>query len=263
MPAIAPPDARAPGPAPDPAPAPGASPDPDALPGVKPAEQARSRALRDRFVDAGRAQLLHRRADDLSVPELARAAGSSVGGFYSRFETKEAFFAFLRARMQAEHDAAFARALAPERLAGAPLPEAAAAFVDCMIGLYTGPWRGVLREACARLQDRPEDWSPLRARGAALGDRLAAALAETRDETRDEAGAETRDDARDDAREDTRPGLLADRPDAARRVGFAVQMVFSVLNNEMMTPGLRFDAKDPAFAPFLAEMFAGFLAAPR
>ncbi|MEO1711455.1 MAG: TetR family transcriptional regulator, partial [Pseudomonadota bacterium] len=72
------------------------------VPGVRPADQRRSRVLLEKFTVAGREVLLDTRLDDISIPALAKAANSSVGGFYSRFESKQAFFEFLRMQMLAE-----------------------------------------------------------------------------------------------------------------------------------------------------------------
>ena len=70
--------------------------DDEHVPGVRPAGQERSRALQDKFVVAARKMLLKTKMKDLPIPVLAKAAGSSVGGFYSRFESKDALFEFMR-----------------------------------------------------------------------------------------------------------------------------------------------------------------------
>ena len=121
------------------------------IPGVRPAEQTRSRVLQDKFVTAGREALLTTRLDDLAIPVLAKAANSSVGGFYSRFETKDAFFEFLRQRMLAEHMVLYSEHLAPHRFEGKSRQDVSEAFVDVMLIVFSGDWRGVLREAYALL----------------------------------------------------------------------------------------------------------------
>lgn len=63
------------------------------IPGVKRAGQKRSKLLQDKFVRAGRKVLLKTRLDDLSIPALAEAAGSSVGGF-SQIDVTGASFTF-------------------------------------------------------------------------------------------------------------------------------------------------------------------------
>ena len=135
------------------------------IPGVRPAGQKRSRALQDKFVIAGRDALRTSRLDDLSVPDLAKAANSSVGGFYSRFESKEAFFEFLRVQMLNEHLQLYDDRLAPARFAGKSRHDVSEAFVDIMLIVFSGPWRGVLREAYSLIPVRPESWEPMKERG--------------------------------------------------------------------------------------------------
>src|SRR5262245_324974 len=60
--------------------------------GVLPTKQIRSKATQDRLIAAGYRLLTTRDLDDLSVAEIAMAAGCSVGAFYLRFENKDAFF---------------------------------------------------------------------------------------------------------------------------------------------------------------------------
>lgn len=205
------------------------------IPGVKPAEQARSRKLQMQFVEAGQRLLRSQRLDDFAIPDLAKEAGSSVGGFYSRFENKEVFFEFLRARMLAENTDAFTRNLDPDTLADADINDTARIFVDVMIEVFSGPWRGVLREAYARIPEKRGAWAPMRSRGGQL------TLAMT----------------------DILKPKLGDAPDAAERIGFAIQMVFSVLNNELMNPNLQFSIGDDAFRKHLAAMFGGYLTTGR
>lgn len=201
------------------------------IPGVKPAEQARSRKLQDEFVKSGQRMLRQMRLSDFSIPDLAKEAGSSVGGFYSRFENKEVFFEFLRARMLAENSAAFAHDLDAEKLAEATVAEVSEAFVDVMIEVFSGPWRGVLREAYARIPEKQGAWAPMRSRGGQLSGIVTGIL---------------------------RPKLPTST-DAEQKIGFAVQMVFSVLNNELMNPNLQFSIDDDTFRRHLIAMFAGFL----
>ena len=73
------------------------------IPGVRPAGQKRSRLLQDRFVIVGRKVLIETRLKDVPIPMLAQKAGSSVGGFYSRFDSKEVYFNFMRSQMFDEH----------------------------------------------------------------------------------------------------------------------------------------------------------------
>lgn len=204
------------------------------IPGVKPAEQERSRKLQDKFVAAGQRMLRENRLSDFSIPDLAKEAGSSVGGFYSRFENKEVFFEFLRTRMLAENSASFLRELTEENLADKSLHQSTEIFVDVMIKVFSGPWRGVLREAYARIPEKQGAWEPMRSRGGQLSDAMIAIMSPK----------------------------IAECGGADERIGFAVQTCFSVLNNELMNPNLRFSIEDAAFRTNLIGLLAGFLGTP-
>lgn len=60
-------------------------------PGVKAASQARSRATRDALIAALEKLLRDRPLERISVQELAKEAGCSVGSVYRRFDNKDAF----------------------------------------------------------------------------------------------------------------------------------------------------------------------------
>ena len=66
------------------------------LPGVRPASQARSRQVEVRLLQAGHALLDGRPLDTLSIESVCAKAHCSVGGFYRRFDSKEAFFAAIQ-----------------------------------------------------------------------------------------------------------------------------------------------------------------------
>jgi len=57
---------------------------------VTPAQQRRSQDTHDNIVEAFRALLGTEDFDDISVAQIAKRAGSSVGGVYARFASKEA-----------------------------------------------------------------------------------------------------------------------------------------------------------------------------
>jgi AcrR family transcriptional regulator len=197
------------------------------IPGVRPADQKRSRILQDKFVSAGRKVLLKTRLDDLSIPVLAKAAGSSVGGFYSRFESKEAFFEFLRKQMLLEHLKLYDARLARQLFEGKTHHDVTESFVDVMLTVFSGPWRGVLREAYSVIPERPESWAPMKARG----QYVRALITEL-----------------------YRP-LVKDADGLEERVSIAVQLLFSALNNEMMNPNLAFSIEDPKFRFYLIAAF--------
>src|SRR6188768_3309741 len=57
---------------------------------VTPAQQQRSRDTHDNIVSAFRALLTTEAFDKISVAQIAKRAGSSVGGVYARFASKDA-----------------------------------------------------------------------------------------------------------------------------------------------------------------------------
>ena len=59
--------------------------------GVKPAAQTRSKKSRDALVAALETLLRKKAFEDITIAEIARTAGLSVGAVYGRFENKDAF----------------------------------------------------------------------------------------------------------------------------------------------------------------------------
>jgi len=195
--------------------------------GVKPAAQKRSRLLQDQFVSAGRRLLLNTRLNDVPIPVLASEAGASVGGFYSRFDSKDAFFEFLRTQMFTDHMKLHDEYLEPSRFDGKSHHDVSTAFVDLMLQVFSSPWRGVLRESFSRLAEHPESWRPMRQRSRYLVDRILKLY----------------------------EPMVKQKDGLDQRVNFAVQLLFSAFDNEMMNPNLDFKISDPRFRFFLIQSF--------
>jgi AcrR family transcriptional regulator len=81
------------------------------VPGARPARQERSRRAAEAIARAARSLLADRQFDELSVAEVARAAGTSVGGFYARYAHKSALLEVLHATVLDEMRTAFDDAL--------------------------------------------------------------------------------------------------------------------------------------------------------
>ncbi len=64
-------------------------------PSVRPPLQARSRETLDRIVEATREVLAERGQDAVTVKEVVRRSGTSVGSFYHRFSSKEDLLRYL------------------------------------------------------------------------------------------------------------------------------------------------------------------------
>ena len=62
--------------------------DPRPLSSVSPPKQARSEQTLYRLLDAAEELIQEKGLADVSIPEIVRRAGSSVGGFYARFKDK-------------------------------------------------------------------------------------------------------------------------------------------------------------------------------
>jgi AcrR family transcriptional regulator len=65
-------------------------------------KQSRSEQTQERLLQAAEALILEKGLADASVPEIARRARSSVGGFYARFPDKDALLRALEERFFAE-----------------------------------------------------------------------------------------------------------------------------------------------------------------
>lgn len=72
------------------------------LPELVPTQQVRSLRTALAMIEAGRHLLRDRSLEDLSVEMVCRAAGTTVGAFYGRFENKHAFFMTME-RVQTIH----------------------------------------------------------------------------------------------------------------------------------------------------------------
>jgi AcrR family transcriptional regulator len=82
---------------------------------VKPPQQARSKRTLERVLDAAEEVIRERGVANLTVSEVVRRAGSSVGAFYARFEDKEGLLATLHERTCSEALATAELALDPAR----------------------------------------------------------------------------------------------------------------------------------------------------
>jgi AcrR family transcriptional regulator len=64
--------------------------------GMRPAQQRRTRELVLRMFQTGRGLLRDRDFDSLSIEDLCKGAGTTVGSFYARFESKDIFITALQ-----------------------------------------------------------------------------------------------------------------------------------------------------------------------
>lgn len=196
---------------------------------AKPAMQARSTALREAFIKAGFSLLNERSLDSLSIPDIASRAKSSVGGFYSRFKNKEAFFLCLRDEQVSMGVALVDRNLPITIFETGNIEEIAELIVDTYTTIFTGNGRGVLRETFMRLNHSPELWEPMRQNGRYAADYLSKHLG---------------------------PRLGTN---GEERVRFLVQVMMSVLVNDLVNPNHPFKPGQPEFKSYLLELLMPFL----
>jgi AcrR family transcriptional regulator len=133
-------------------------------------KQARGRKTYDALIATGFKLLENQELEAISIAELAKAAGYSVGAFYARFRSKDEFFD----AMIAQH--LDFRSKARERLFSKVPDET---LVDTMIGelvRYYWKRRRFWRAALIRSIRSPDFWEPLRQHGRMYADMLIARM---------------------------------------------------------------------------------------
>lgn len=136
--------------------------------GRKKIRQKRSQKTYDALISTAFKLLEHREFDEISIAELAKKAGYSVGAFYARFRSKDELFDAMVERHieeRLETRAAMFDSLPDERLVGALIEE-----------LVSSYWarRKFWRAALIRSVRDPEFWEPIRK----LGHKFSASLLE-------------------------------------------------------------------------------------
>jgi AcrR family transcriptional regulator len=128
------------------------------LPGVTPSRQQRSRETTAALLQAGAEMLRTHSLAELSIEALCRQVGATVGAFYSRFESKEAYFNALMALAARDGENRLSRMKQDGRLTEADLAELSRLLVRGTIG-WIRNHEGVLRAALQHDDTRPDRWS--------------------------------------------------------------------------------------------------------
>jgi AcrR family transcriptional regulator len=128
------------------------------LPGVTPSRQQRSRETTAALLQAGAEMLRTHSRAELSIEALCRQVGATVGAFYSRFESKEAYFNALMALAARDGENRLSRMKQDGRLTEADLAELSRLLVRGTIGGIRNH-EGVLRAALQHDDTRPDRWS--------------------------------------------------------------------------------------------------------
>ena len=132
------------------------------LPGVTPSRQKRSRETTAALLQAGAEMLRTHSLAELSIEALCRQVGATVGAFYSRFESKEAYFNALMALAARDGESRLSRMKQDKRLTEADLAELSRLLVRGTIG-WIRNHEGVLRAALQHDDTRPDRWSTFKA----------------------------------------------------------------------------------------------------
>ena len=199
--------------------------------GARPAPtQGRSRLTAERFIGAALTLLETKAFEALSVADLAREAGRSVGAFYQRFGSKDDFLTVLLTAYFERGEAESARLLAEGK--DESIVEALLAENFAVTMRNQNLWHAALRRSAAD----PSFWAqfhPYALRGRRL---VVERLAELRGAPLDE--------------------------DEVLSLGIAVQVFNSVINNQMLnTPG-PLSLSNSDFLPSLLRIFRAVYAAP-
>ncbi|TXL72814.1 TetR/AcrR family transcriptional regulator [Vineibacter terrae] len=134
--------------------------------GALPAKQARSRRTRDQLLAAGYSLVEARDFEAMSIADIAKAAGCSVGAFYYRFADKEAFFRAMIAHRLEE---------ARRHVGGLLAVPDGTDPLETVVGAVAETFRrrpGFLRAALRKSMEDPSAWEPMRAHGHFVADQF-------------------------------------------------------------------------------------------
>lgn len=110
--------------------------DPPQLANVTRPKQARSERTLHRLLDAAESLIAEKGLADVSVPDIARRAGSSVGGFYARFRDKNELLRALEERFFGRQRERVERLTRLERWGDASLPRIVRAHAVELVGVF-------------------------------------------------------------------------------------------------------------------------------
>ena len=128
------------------------------LPGVTPSRQKRSRETTAALLLAGAELLRTRSLAELSIDALCKKVGATVGAFYSRFESKDAYFNALIELAARDGEHMLAGMSGDAALKDAGLAERCQFLVSGIIG-WIRKHEGVLRAALQHDDTRPDRWT--------------------------------------------------------------------------------------------------------
>ena len=139
------------------------------LPGILPTQQRRSQETTVALLEAAAVMLRERSLDELSIEDLCKRVGVTVGAFYGRFENRDAFFSALMSLAATKALAAVRAAVADEDNPGTGLEEACRRIVEVAVNVVRRNV-GVVRAASQYESIYPERWGTIRTTGSAMVD---------------------------------------------------------------------------------------------
>jgi AcrR family transcriptional regulator len=128
------------------------------FPGVAPSRQKRSRETTLALLQAGAEMLRSRSLAELSIEALCTKVGATVGAFYSRFDSKEAYFNALVALAARDGETLLSVIAENKALECASLDEICRLIVSGIIH-WMRDHEGVLRAALQHDNTRPDRWT--------------------------------------------------------------------------------------------------------
>ena len=128
------------------------------FPGVTPSRQKRSREMTAALLQAGADMLRTRSLAELSIEALCTNVGATVGAFYSRFESKEAYFNALIELAARDGERRLSGMTGSAQLKDTGLAERCRLLVHGIIG-WIRNHEGVLRAALQHDDTRPDRWT--------------------------------------------------------------------------------------------------------
>jgi AcrR family transcriptional regulator len=195
------------------------------LPGILPTQQRRSQETTVALLEAAAVMLRERSLDELSIEDLCRRVGVTIGAFYGRFESKDAFFSALMSLAARKALAAVRGAVADDNNVDTGLQEACRRVVEVAVDVVRRNV-GVVRAASQYESVFPERWGTIRATGSAMADLATPLLLARMGRGRIEA--------------------------KARSIGFAFQMMFGTLLNAVLHKPKLVSVDEPEMVDRLA-----------
>jgi AcrR family transcriptional regulator len=132
------------------------------FPGVTPSRQKRSRETTAALLQAGAEMLRTRSLAELSIEALCSKVGATVGAFYSRFESKEAYFSALIEVAARDGEIRLSQMVQGRQPTDTSLSELCRLQVRGIIG-WIRNHEGVLRAALQHDDTRPNRWTTFKA----------------------------------------------------------------------------------------------------